>query len=61
MNTQSRKHFVALPVAALALTLASLFGVSSAAVTVASPPAHATVLLPPTHITPPDPCRLASC
>ncbi len=61
MNRKTRKHSIASTVAAVALTLASQAGVTATALTVTNGPAHAAAqILPPTRITPPDPCR-SSC
>jgi hypothetical protein len=60
MNRQSRKHSIASTVAAVALTLASQAGVTATVLTVTSGPARAAAqLLPPTRVTPPDPCHSA--
>jgi hypothetical protein len=60
MNRQSPKHSIASTVAAVALTLASQAGVTATVLTVTTGTAHAAAqLLPPTRVTPPDPCRSA--
>ena len=60
MSRQSRKHFIARTVAAVAFALASQAGVTGLALAVTSGPVHAGAqLLPPTRVLPPDPCRSA--
>jgi hypothetical protein len=60
MNATSRKHSIARTVAAAALTLAALAGVTSTTLAASPAPGHvATQLVPPTRVLPPDPCRSA--
>ena len=58
MTRQTRRHSIASTVAAITLTLASQAGVAATVLTVTSGPANAAAqLLPPTRVTPPDPCH----
>lgn len=60
MNPTARKHSIARSVAAVALTMTALAGVTSTTVAVGATPAHvAGQLIPPTRVLPPDPCRAA--